>query len=160
MGVGKTLQALSIAWLFRMKDWPLLILAPSSLKLQWRDELLRWLPMRERDIFAFQSTREVDDFSLSLLRDGSIVIVSYDLATKLAEMNLLARFKFNTVIADEAHYLKNYDTKRTRLLTPILQRTKRVILVTGTPMLHRPAELFSLLKILRPELFFNFLEYS
>jgi SWI/SNF-related matrix-associated actin-dependent regulator of chromatin subfamily A-like protein 1 len=120
MGVGKTLQALSIAWLYRFKDWPLLILAPSSLKLQWRDELLRWLPMRERDIFAFTSVREVDDFSLSLLRDGSIVIVSYDLATKLAENGQLARFKFGCVIADEAHYLKNYDAKRTRLLTPVL----------------------------------------
>lgn len=38
MGVGKTIQALSIAYLYK-KDWPLLILAPSSLRYTWKDEI-------------------------------------------------------------------------------------------------------------------------
>ena len=41
MGVGKTIQAISIAYLYR-KDWPLLIICPSSLRLTWRDEIMTW----------------------------------------------------------------------------------------------------------------------
>ena len=49
MGVGKTLQAIWIASIYKA-DWPLLILWPSSLKLNWRDEILKWLPEHERFI--------------------------------------------------------------------------------------------------------------
>ena len=42
MGLGKTVQAIASACFYR-NEWPLLVLAPSSLKLVWRDELLRWL---------------------------------------------------------------------------------------------------------------------
>ena len=41
-----------------------------------------------------------------------------------------------------------------------MAKRKRVILVTGTPIMHRPAELFNMLKIIRPEIFYNFMEYS
>ena len=43
MGVGKTIQALGIAYMYK-KDWPLLILAPSSLRYTWKDEIAQWLP--------------------------------------------------------------------------------------------------------------------
>lgn len=42
MGVGKTIQAISIAYLYQ-RDWPVLIITPSSLKFSWRDELLTWI---------------------------------------------------------------------------------------------------------------------
>jgi len=43
MGVGKTIQALGIAYVFK-QDWPLLIITPASLKYIWKDEILKWLP--------------------------------------------------------------------------------------------------------------------
>ena len=50
MGVGKTIQAIGIAYIYRA-DWPMLIVTPASLKFTWRDELLKWLPsLRLRDI--------------------------------------------------------------------------------------------------------------
>ena len=42
MGVGKTIQAIGIAYLYK-QDWPLLIITPSSLKYIWRDEITKWL---------------------------------------------------------------------------------------------------------------------
>jgi len=42
MGVGKTIQAIATSFLYR-KDWPVLIIVPSSLKLSWRDEIYKWL---------------------------------------------------------------------------------------------------------------------
>ena len=47
-GVGKTIQAISISYLFQ-RDWPVLIITPSSLKYSWRDELLTWIEHLRQD---------------------------------------------------------------------------------------------------------------
>ena len=58
MGVGKTIQAIGIAYLYR-SDWPMLIVTPASLKFTWRDELLKWLPsLRACDIQLFKTGSE------------------------------------------------------------------------------------------------------
>ena len=62
-------------------------------------------------------------------------------------------------ICDEAHYLKGHNSKRSQSLVPVLTRIKRLILLSGTPMLARPVELFNCLKMLRPDIFTNFFEY-
>ena len=80
--------------------------------------------------------------------------MSYDLTTKL-EKKIIEK-NFNFIIADEAHYLKSPDAKRTKCLIPIIQTSKRVLLLTGTPILSRPVELYPLLTMLRPDLFHNF----
>ena len=58
---------------------------------------------------------------------------------------------FKVCIADEAHYLKSKDSQRSKELVPVLQNAKRVILLSGTPVLSRPVEVFNLIKILRPD---------
>lgn len=68
--------------------------------------------------------------------------------------------QIKVAIADEAHYLKNSDAKRTKALTPILCRCKHIILLTGTPALARPRELFSLISIIRPDVFNYFREFG
>ena len=42
MGVGKTVQAIGLSCLYQ-KDWPVLVICPSSLKFAWRDEINLWL---------------------------------------------------------------------------------------------------------------------
>ena len=68
--------------------------------------------------------------------------------------------QFKACIADEAHYLKSKDSKRSQTLLPILTQARRCILITGTPLMNRPCELFNLMKALRPDLLRNFLEYA
>ena len=53
-------------------------------------------------------------------------------------------------IADEAHYLKSRDAQRSKLVLPLLSSARRTILLTGTPALNRPVELFTLLNTLCP----------
>lgn len=43
MGLGKTVQAIAVAYAFR-KEWPLLVVVPSSLKYPWIEEMERWIP--------------------------------------------------------------------------------------------------------------------
>ena len=150
MGVGKTVQALGIALLYK-EEWPVLIICPSSLKFVWRDEILKWIP----DINDDKINIQIFKTSKDLFKCGvKIYIMSYDLTVKLEEKIINKNFKF--IIADEAHYLKSPDAKRTKCLMPIIKRSKRVILITGTPILAKPVELYPLLSILRPDLFHNF----
>ena len=67
---------------------------------------------------------------------------------------------FKVVIADEAHYLKNTGNKRSDNLIPFLSCRKRVILLSGTPALAKPRELYNLLSIVRPDIFVHFKEYG
>ena len=58
MGLGKTLQAISIAYYYYKDTWPLLIVVPSSVKFSWIEEIEKWLP-------------EVEPQNLNLIRSGS-----------------------------------------------------------------------------------------
>ena len=60
------------------------------------------------------------------------------------------------VIADEAHSLKSALSKRSLALVPFLKARKHVILLTGTPALAKPKELFNILSIIRPDIFYTF----
>jgi SWI/SNF-related matrix-associated actin-dependent regulator 1 of chromatin subfamily A len=68
-----------------------------------------------------------------------INIISYDLAIKLSEK--IKEKSFNTIIIDECHYLKNVKTKRYYSISEFVKKSKRSILITGTPALSRPIEL-------------------
>lgn len=87
-----------------------------------------------------------------------VYIMSYDLASRLKDE--IEGLKFKACIADEAHYLKSKDSKRSQVLLPILMQARRCILITGTPMMSRPIELFNLMKALRPEIISSFLEFA
>ena len=67
---------------------------------------------------------------------------------------------FTCAIADEAHYLKSRDAKRSQQLIPILMKSKRTILLSGTPILSRPVELYNLMKAVRPDLTPSFTIYA
>lgn len=152
MGVGKTIQAIGIMHLYKI-DWPLLIICPSSLKYSWRDEILKWAPsIQKTDIQLFKTGKD------SFNDEAIIFIFSYDLAARRSQ-EIYGR-KFSAAIADEAHYLKSRDAKRSKDLIPIFMEAKRVILISGTPMLSKPVEVFNLLNILRPDIFNNFRDFT
>ncbi|RHZ63139.1 hypothetical protein Glove_332g22 [Diversispora epigaea] len=68
--------------------------------------------------------------------------------------------KFNIIVCDEAHYLRNRTTKRARNICPLIQKAKRALLLTGTPALSKPSELFSLANALDKSTFASFPQYG
>ena len=153
MGVGKTVQAIGLSCRYQ-KDWPVLVICPSSLKFAWRDEINLWLSeiLEKDDVQVIRHSK--NEFKL----DKKYYIISYDLSVRMIDK--IIEKKFNYIIADEAHYLKSKSAKRTMCLTPILQRSKRVVLLTGTPILAKPMEIYPLLHILRPDKFKGFKEFG
>lgn len=86
--------------------------------------------------------------------NGLINILSYDLATSKAEE--LAARQFQVYVLDESHYIKSRTAKRVQSLLPVIGKAKRVILLSGTPTLSRPSELFSQVHLLRRDVFGSF----
>lgn len=83
--------------------------------------------------------------------------MTYALASKRAP-EMVNDFK--VCIADEVHYLKSRDSQRSKALVPLLQNAKRVILLSGTPVLSRPVEAFNFMKIIRPDITPSFTEFT
>lgn len=152
MGLGKSVQALCIAAYYRI-EWPLLIVCPSSMRFTWAQQVVHWLPSldAERDITVVVTGTESITHRL-------ITIISYELATKLATS--LRNRHFQMVIVDESHLLKGHKTLRTKAIMPILKSASRRLLLTGTPALSRPIELFTQIQAVEPRLFPSYHEYA
>lgn len=85
-------------------------------------------------------------------------IISYDLVVRL-ESDISSR-KFQVVVADESHLLKTYNTKRTMCITPIIEGARRSILLSGTPALSRPKELYTQVRSISPNLLPKFHDFG
>jgi len=150
MGLGKSIQSLAIASYYR-KEWPLLIISPASMVSSWHEQVRRWFPPILPD-------------QISVLYDGKgqlngiVNIGSFDLLAKLGDMVKSKQYK--VVIVDESHALRNPDSKRSKALLPIIAKANRAILLSGTPALSRPIELFSQIKAVNPKLFPNYFEFG
>ncbi|CAN0484297.1 unnamed protein product, partial [Discosporangium mesarthrocarpum] len=116
MGLGKTLQALAVACAYR-EDWPFLVVAPASLRKNWQQEATKWVPG-----LSAEGVQVVKDAKQGVDDRAQVVIVSYDLATRMVENSLLWGGQFHLVIADESHYLKSVDAKRSQAIVPLMQR--------------------------------------
>uniref|UniRef100_A0A8B9QQP8 Zinc finger RANBP2-type containing 3 n=1 Tax=Apteryx owenii TaxID=8824 RepID=A0A8B9QQP8_APTOW len=157
MGLGKTIQAIAISYYYK-KEWPLLIVVPSSLRYPWVDEMEKWIPeLSPDDIIIIQNKTDTGRISTS-----KVTILGYGLLTTDAQtlVDTLYRQNFKVVVIDESHYMKSRNATRSKILLPIVQKAVRAILLTGTPALGRPEELFMQIEALFPRRFGTWSEYA
>lgn len=160
-------------------EWPLIVLSPSSARYHWAAECRKWLarktdgdnssrgiefegagPQEEVSNQA-DDTKLLDQEQVYVLTSSKdpilpqpntrVVVCSYGLAPTLISSGKLSPGLFKCAIVDESHMLKNKSAKRTLALIPVLQATLRCILLSGTPALARPAELWPQLEIIGTE---------
>lgn len=138
MGLGKTIQALGIANYFK-NNWPLLIVTPSSVRYQWSESIYRFLPS-----IPAQHVRQFSN-SKDYLGSEPIVIVSYELLAR--NIQIFENRVFGFIILDESHSLKSAKTERTKSVKRIASQARHVLLLSGTPALSRPIELYTQLSL-------------
>jgi len=144
MGLGKTRQAL--CFIAHCLPQRTLIICPSYLRYHWKAGLLSWLDVDEVQLVAKGSET----------LDENICVVSYDM---LARLNIPTGI-FDVVVCDESHYVKSRKTKRTKACTPLVKSARFAMLITGTPALNRPIELYSQLHMLRPMYVRTYTQYA
>lgn len=177
MGLGKTVQAIAAMTAYR-KEWPLLILTPSSARYHWELEVRQW--MKDVDIQEKKKAPKVDASwdgrkiqmvtsattddgelkkeAVNVLTSGKgyilrgdktkVVIVSYGLIVSLINNQRITPGMFQAIIVDESHALKNKASKRTIAVLPLLRAASRCVLLSGTPALAKPSELWPQISVL------------
>lgn len=142
MGLGKTAQGIAIAKHYE-KDYPVIILAPSSLLFNWKKEILNWIDIDEKQVSVMKTGKHKPS--------GLFTIASYDYAKKNVEVISKYLDGKGILIVDEAHAIKNYKSQRTKAIQEIAYIAKKAVLISGTPFLSRPIEIFPLLNCINPK---------
>ena len=145
MGLGKTVQALGLASYYS-SSWPILIVAPSSMRFAWEAAVRRWLEVEAQDISVITNGKD-------FIGSSQVVILSYDLLTK--KRDELLKKNYQLVILDESHMIKDGKSARTRAAEPLAKSARQLILLSCTPALSRPIELYTQVSALLPRLFRN-----
>lgn len=127
MGLGKTGQAILTIEL--TNSFPCLVVCPAGVKYNWMREWHKWYHKRKVTVIDDL----VDSFSTDLL------IINYDRLDKNLEW--LKKIKWKVVIFDEAHYLKNGKSLRSKASRKIVRGVERRIMLSGTAILNAPIEL-------------------
>lgn len=87
-----------------------------------------------------------------------VLIVSHDLMSRCSDK--LVERGFGCIIIDESHNLKNHKAKVTQSAGKLCKAAKRVVLLSGTPALSRPKELYSQLSLINDKCFNSFFDYA
>lgn len=147
-GLGKTPESL-----IYVKEDPdvekVIIIAPANVVFKWQREVTTWLDLPSQ---VLESKRTPID------PDIDIQIASYEIARERVE-ELIAQ-GYDLMILDECHYIKSYKAQRTRAVKMIAADIPKVLLLSGTPFLSRPIEMFTSLHLIDPKGYPNWWKFG
>jgi len=147
MGSGKTLAVISA-----LRDQggtrtlaKALIIVPGTLLSNWESEIEKFCPdfktYRHQGPWRTGNPKDLEDFD--------VVLASYD--TARIDVGLLTNVKWQAVILDEAHNIRNPDAQRTQAVKKLSDRCKFRLAVTGTPIQNRLNDLWSIMDFVQPD---------
>jgi hypothetical protein len=153
VGLGKTIEAgivITQYWAERRRR--ILIIAPSSLRQQWQQE------MREKFLIPsilLEAKLKDEQLTQSIQQNAEVLICSYEFALR-HETSLLR--EWDLVICDEAHRLRNIYTGRNKgpdAVSRIVRGARKTLLLTATPLQNRLEELYGLVSVFDPAYFYS-----
>lgn len=150
MGLGKTYQAIAIADFYR-EDMPMLIVTTASTKDSWAKHVRELLPYINCQQIVTLSSKD------NYFGHSKVLLTSYNMMER--HSSKLLEKSFGIIIFDESHNLKNPKAKCTIHADLLAKKAKHVIMISGTPALSRPVELFSQLQML-DSFFMNYQTYT
>ncbi len=130
-GLGKTAQALMAANVAHA--FPLLVVVPNVVKTNWAREVQRWIPQRSATV-VHGDGEDLDAFA-------DVVIVNYEILDR--HVGWLGRFGFKGMVVDEAHFIKNATSQRSRHVQSLAQSIRvlhpkaLMMALTGTPLINQ-----------------------
>ncbi|KAI9908422.1 hypothetical protein PsorP6_004070 [Peronosclerospora sorghi] len=160
MGLGKTLQVIAFIAALIAADQQnssngkkFLIIAPLSVLPNWMEQFEQYAPCIHVVIYIGPAKdREITRISIATSPSNQplVVVTSYDML--LYDHDFLHRTKWEVIILDEGHRLKNPKSQLHKIVSTRLQ-SKHMAMLTGTPVQNDLEELFALLSVLNPNVF-------
>lgn len=146
MGLGKTVQAIAaLAHLKTEGRTHFLVVCPASVMINWIREIESRSTLRAYRVHGSGREAALAEW----IGRGDIAVTTFDVLNSLAVPDTVA---LGMLVVDEAHYVKNPDTRRSRTVGRWAGRTDHVLFLTGTPMENRVEEFRSLVRHLQPGL--------
>lgn len=153
MGLGKTIQAIALM-LSRAKVGATLVVAPASVLLNWQNEINRFAPSLTCKVLH----DNCGDREKMVQEAGAydILLTTYGLLN--AEVVLLSGKPWNIIVLDEAHTIKNKDTKMSKAAMQLNGDFR--LLLTGTPIQNHLSEIWNLFQFANPGLLGTFQHFN
>lgn len=131
-GLGKTAQSVIAASV--ADAYPLLVVVPNVVKMNWAREVQRWTPQRRVTVIHGDGD-DIDAFA-------DVFVVNYDILDR--HLSWISRFGFKGMVVDEAHMIKNVQSQRSRNVLTIADRIRErvpggrplLLALTGTPLIN------------------------
>ncbi len=152
MGLGKTRQSI-LAMRHAAPDGPWLVICPASVKNNWKREIQ--LALGE------ETAVHIVDRRNPVPEDPRWVVINYDILKR--HLRDLTNAAFAGLVCDEAHYLKNHTSQRSKAVRALVDESPAELAVhclTGTPLTNRPRDLFPLLQLVKHPLGRSFLSFA
>ncbi len=150
MGLGKTLQMIVLLDQNRDDKKTSLVVCPSSLLLNWQDEIHKFSNSLSCTCIHGSLKRRKE--AIRKFNEVDVLITTYDYMRR--DANLYDGYQFENIILDEAQYIKNPKTKNA--ITVKSLKAKHRFALTGTPIENSLAELWSIFDFLMPEYLYSY----
>lgn len=158
MGLGKTIQLLAVILSYVQKNKgnvkPSIIICPSSLALNWYNEIQKFTPTLKALVISddyLERKRKIEEIG-----KYQVIITSYDSLKR--DIDLYENYCFKYVVADEAQYIKNNNTKNSKAIKTINAETKFAL--TGTPIENSLSELWSIFDFIMPGYLYKYKKFK
>ena len=155
MGLGKTIQVISL--LLDEKEHgerTSIVVCPSSLYINWQKEIERF--SKDIKTLIISGNAEQREELIKTINDYDVIITSYDLLKR--DIEQYKNYKFKYVIADEAQYVKNNNTKNAKALKELNSESRFAL--TGTPIENSLAELWSIFDFIMPGYLYTYKKFK
>ncbi|XP_020296025.1 transcriptional regulator ATRX-like isoform X2 [Pseudomyrmex gracilis] len=171
MGLGKTLQIIALTHTLLTHEETgiktVLVVCPLSTVLNWRQEYETWLKDLNEDVDVYELTRFKKNFERKCQlqhwqRTGGVMIIGYEMFRNLSTASRVRKNMkeaiqqclidpgADLIVCDEGHLLKNEDTALSKSMRKV--RTRRRIVLTGTPLQNNLIEYHCMVQFVKPNL--------
>lgn len=159
MGLGKTIQIISVILDYKQNSnehRASIVVSPSSLSLNWKNEIEKFAPALK--IRVVRGTASERKEIIQNIDKYDLIITSYDLLKRDIDIYNEKKYNFKFIIADEAQYLKNNNTKNAKAIKQLNADTRFAL--TGTPIENSLAELWSIFDFIMPGYLFSYKKFK
>lgn len=146
MGLGKTIQA--IATMVSLKNTGathFLVVCPASVLTNWVREISSKSKLRAIKVHGAGKQSAIR----SWIKNGGVAVTNFETTRYF---DLKDNFKYDLLIVDEAHYIKNTNAMRSAYVRSLAQKTDRLLFMSGTPLENNVDEMISLIDVLQPKI--------
>lgn len=161
VGLGKTLMTIgTMKWFVENRGArKILIICKKSIKTQWAEEIRRIADWQRVPIFVTGSTKKKRLDAYEGIRNSRSGILITNYHSFLNDADEINKVNYDICVIDEAHCIKGKDGKMNNSIAETVSG-KRTILLTGTPIMSKPEDIFGIVSMVDPKFFGSYEEFE